>query len=86
MKWAALGAAHRGNYIRRSRTMEYMRRIIEHYITTALNAAGVRVDGDTYSELGSALEEIVKLEGRVQALEKELKDVNGYLKAKGWEE
>jgi polyhydroxyalkanoate synthesis regulator phasin len=65
--------------------MEYMRRIIEHYITTALNAAGVRVDVDTYSELGSALEEIVKLERRVQALEQELKDINAYLNATGSE-
>lgn len=55
--------------------MEYMRRIIEHYITTALSAAGVRVDGDTYSELGSALEEIVRLEQRVQALEQQIKDI-----------
>lgn len=57
--------------------MDYMRRIIEHYITTALSSAGVRVDSDTYSELGCALEEIVKLEQRVQALEKELKDIKG---------
>jgi hypothetical protein len=58
--------------------MEYMRRIIEHYITTALSAAGVRVDVDTYSELGCALEEIVTLEQRVKALEQEFKDINPY--------
>jgi hypothetical protein len=55
--------------------MEYMRRIIEHYITTALSAAGVQVDGDTYSELGCALEEIVRLGQRVQALEQQINDI-----------
>jgi hypothetical protein len=52
--------------------MEYLRRILEHYITTALSAAGVRVNSDTYSELGAALEEIVQLEQRVKALESAL--------------
>jgi hypothetical protein len=66
--------------------MEYTRRIIEHYITTALSAAGVQVDSDTYIELGGALEEIVQLEQRVKALEEELKAVNSYLQQKGWEE
>jgi ribosomal protein L12E/L44/L45/RPP1/RPP2 len=62
--------------------MEYLRRILEHYITTALGAAGVRVDSDTYSELGAALEEIVQLEQRVKALESALEQVRGASDAK----
>lgn len=71
--------------------MGYFRRIIEHYITTALRYAGAQVDIDTYSELGSALEEVVKLEQRVKALEEENKalreDMGGalsFIQGKGW--
>jgi hypothetical protein len=77
-----VGAA-RKSILAQESNMDYTRRIIEHYITTALSAAGVCVDSDTYSELGGALEEIVTLEQRVQALEKELKDINAYLNATG---
>jgi hypothetical protein len=79
-----VGAA-RKSILAQESNMDYMRRIIEHYITTALSAAGVHVNSDTYIELGCALEEIVTLEQRVQALEKELKDINAYLNATGSE-
>jgi hypothetical protein len=56
---------------------EYTRRILEHYITLALSNAGIRVDADTYSELGGALEELTRLESRIQQLESRLADMEG---------
>jgi uncharacterized protein YceH (UPF0502 family) len=57
---------------REGNTMEYMKRILKHYIITALHAANSPVDWDTHSELENALEEVVKLESRVAALEQEV--------------
>lgn len=39
---------------------EYAKRIISHYITNNMRAAGLQVDNDTYSEIGAAIDSIIE--------------------------
>jgi hypothetical protein len=60
--------------------------IITHYITTALRYAGAYVDSDTFSELNSAMQEVIHLEERVTALETELQAIKARLANEGGQE
>jgi negative regulator of sigma E activity len=55
--------------------MRYFGQIITHYITTALRYAGASVDSDTFSELNGAMQEVIRMEERVTALETELQAI-----------
>lgn len=48
--------------------MEYFRRILTHYLTTALRAAGVRTNEEVYSEMNAAMEDLdTHIEKRIAA-------------------
>jgi uncharacterized protein YceH (UPF0502 family) len=66
--------------------MRYFGQIITHYITTALRYADACVDSDTFSELNSAMQEVIHLEERVTALETELQAIKARLANEGGQE
>lgn len=60
-----------------SEAQQQATRLLQHYMTTALTAAGVRVDGDVYAEI----EDIVGLifghmDRKVQALEARIEELD----------
>jgi uncharacterized protein YceH (UPF0502 family) len=63
--------------------MRYFGQIITHYITTALRYAGASVDSDTFSELNGAMQEAIRLEERLAALEAELQAIKARLDNEG---